>query len=76
MTNHLIRIDGKWYIDLEVFDLKEKELIILQQEYKRLKEKYKNIVAEQELEKYKNKKRYGRLFRCIYRILVGDKDYE
>lgn len=29
MTDHFIKIDGKWYIDLDLFDEQEKEIEIL-----------------------------------------------
>ena len=38
MTDHLIKIDGKWYIDLDLYDEKQKELI---KDNKQLQEKRK-----------------------------------
>lgn len=38
MTDHLIKIDGKWYIDLDLYDSKLKEIKILKDKLKRIKE--------------------------------------
>ena len=38
MTDHLIKIDGKWYIDLDIYDLKEKEIDILKDKLRRIRE--------------------------------------
>ena len=38
MTEHIIKIDGKWYIDLDLFDEKEKEIEILKDKLRRIRE--------------------------------------
>jgi uncharacterized phage-like protein YoqJ len=38
MTDHIIKIDGKWYIDLDLFDEKEKEIKILKNRLRRIRE--------------------------------------
>ena len=49
MTDHLIRIDGKWYIDLDLYDEKQKEIIIENKQLKDRINKAKEYIKSQQV---------------------------
>ena len=73
MTENIIKIDGKWYIDLDLYDEKEKENKQLKERYERLKQEHidtitRNEEKQQRIDKaIEYIKHYGNLY-CLKNI--------